>query len=358
MRKVVHVVGARPNYMKATPVILGLERHTHIEQILVHTGQHYDENMSKIFFDQLGMPEPDFNLEVGSSSHAVQTAEVMIRFEAVVEDLQPDLVLVYGDVNSTLAAAVVAAKLGIRVGHVEAGLRSWDRSMPEEINRVLTDQISDILFTPSDDGDRNLNREGISSKKVHMVGNVMIDTLVRLLEKARQPEIPELQERFALVTLHRPSNVDDLSVFRSIINMLNEISGSLQIIFPIHPRTRKMITEGNISVQQNKGFIIRDPLGYLEFLWLQEHATVVLTDSGGIQEETTFLQVPCLTLRDSTERPITESLGTNIVVGNDMALAKEEVLRILNGNGKVGSIPPLWDGKTGERIAGILAEES
>jgi UDP-N-acetylglucosamine 2-epimerase (non-hydrolysing) len=277
-----------------------------------------------------------------------------MRFEAVVRELNPDLVLVYGDVNSTVAAALVCAKLLIPVGHVEAGLRSFDRTMPEEINRLLTDQIADLLFTPSPDGDTNLRREGVAPEKIHLVGNVMIDTLVRLLPKAQMPELAEITEPYALVTLHRPSNVDDPAVLGQIVKTLTEVSQGLQVIFPVHPRTRQRIGEFALPLARNSRFMLLDPLGYLEFLALQRRATVIITDSGGVQEESTFLGVPCLTLRENTERPITVDVGTNILVGYDMRRLKGEIDDILAGAAKTGAIPPLWDGRAGQRIADII----
>jgi len=344
--------------MKAAPVMDALSKRDGVSQVLVHTGQHYDINMSNVFFRQLGLPEPDVNLEVGSGSHAVQTAQIMMRFEEVVLKQPPDLVLVYGDVNSTVAAALVCAKVGIRVGHVEAGLRSFDRTMPEEINRLLTDQIADLLFTPSKDGDENLLREGGAREKIYLVGNVMIDTLVRLLPKAnieglRNTGINELDDAYALVTLHRPSNVDEPEMLIKIMKTLEEISEDLPVIFPIHPRTRRRLSDLKLKTD-NLNLRLIEPLGYLDFLALQKNATLVITDSGGIQEETTFLGVPCLTVRQNTERPITVEMGTNIVVGQDMQRLKIEVYNILDGKAKKGSVPPLWDGKASERIADII----
>jgi UDP-N-acetylglucosamine 2-epimerase (non-hydrolysing) len=350
---IIHIVGARPNFMKAAPVIQALSGTTAIRQRLVHTGQHYDSNMSQVFFDQLGLPRPDYNLEVGSGSHAQQTAEVMVRFEKLLLADKPDLLLVYGDVNSTIATALVASKMGVRIGHVEAGLRSWDRTMPEEINRVLTDQISDLFFTPSEDGDANLIREGVGANKIFRVGNVMIDTLVRLLGKATEPRIPGRDERFVLVTLHRPSNVDDRGTLSELWDSLQRISRETQVIFPMHPRTRGRLAEYGLSAP-GPGLILSEPLGYFEFLWLQRHAAAVVTDSGGIQEETTFLQVPCLTMRENTERPITVNVGTNILIGQDTKRLEKEMEAILNGNAKNGVVPPLWDGHAGERIALVI----
>ena len=356
MMKILHVVGARPNFMKAAPVMDALSKRGGVTQVLVHTGQHYDLNMSEVFFRQLGMPEPDFNLGVGSESHAVQTAQIMMRFEEVVLSERPDLVLVYGDVNSTVAAALVCTKLGIRLGHVEAGLRSFDRTMPEEINRLLTDQIADMLFTPSVDGNENLAREGVSSEKIHFVGNVMIDTLIRLLPEAKGSKLKAegLEDKnYALVTLHRPSNVDEPEMLIKIMKTLEEISEDLPVIFPIHPRTRRRLSDLKLKTD-NLNLRLIEPVGYLEFLALQKSATVVITDSGGIQEETTFLGVPCLTVRENTERPVTVEAGTNVLVGQDMKRLKKEVYKILDGKAKKGSVPPLWDGKASERIAEVV----
>lgn len=352
--QILHVVGARPNFMKAAPLLRVL-RSRGIGQVLVHTGQHYSANMSEVFFTQLAIPAPDVNLEVGSGSHASQTAEVMVRLEPVVLDLKPDIVLVYGDVNSTVAAALVCSKIGVPVGHVEAGLRSFDRTMPEEINRLITDQISDLLFTPSADADVNLQREGISADKIHRVGNIMIDSLVQLLPASRQCAKNGFPERYALVTLHRPSNVDDDQALRNILEALLEINEELPIVFPVHPRTRKRIADFGIDVS---ALHLMDPTPYIEFLALQSRATVVVTDSGGIQEETTFLQIPCLTLRDNTERPITITVGTNVLVGNDNRKLRQEMTKILEGKAKKGTVPPLWDGHAAERIADVLQCQS
>ena len=336
--------------MKAAPLLRVL-RSRGIGQVLVHTGQHYSANMSDVFFTQLALPAPDINLEVGSGSHASQTAEVMVRLEPVVLDQKPDIVLVYGDVNSTVAAALVCSKIGVPVGHVEAGLRSFDRTMPEEINRLITDQISDLLFTPSADADVNLQREGVSADKIHRVGNIMIDSLVQLLPASRQCAKNGFPERYALVTLHRPSNVDDNQALRNILEALLEINEELPIVFPVHPRTRKRIADFGIDVS---ALHLTDPTPYIEFLALQSRATVVVTDSGGIQEETTFLQIPCLTLRDNTERPITITVGTNVLVGNDNRKLRQEMTKILEGKAKKGTVPPLWDGHAAERIADVL----
>jgi UDP-N-acetylglucosamine 2-epimerase (non-hydrolysing) len=349
--RILHVVGARPNFMKAAPVLAAFRRHASVTQTLVHTGQHYDRNMSDVFFEQLEIPAPDVNLEVGSGSHAQQTAEIMSRFEPVALEKKPDVVLVYGDVNSTMAAAVVCSKLLIPVGHVEAGLRSFDRTMPEEINRLITDQLADWLFTPSEDGDRNLLHEGINVEKIHRVGNVMIDSLVRLLPLAMKCQRDGLPNRYALVTLHRPSNVDDGNVLRKILECIDKVSAEMGVVFPVHPRTRQRMREFGINMAN---LHLLEPAPYLEFLALQARASVVITDSGGIQEETTYLGIPCLTLRSNTERPITVEIGTNILIGNDMIKLQQELSKTLAGNGKRGSIPPLWDGRASERIADIV----
>ena len=356
--KVLHVVGARPNFMKAAPVFRALASRGH-EQILVHTGQHYDALMSDVFFKGLEIPNPDESLNVGSGSHAQQTASIMSLFEPVVLARRPDIVLVYGDVNSTVAAALVCAKLGIRIGHVESGLRSFDRAMPEEINRLITDQLADMLFTPSTDGDENLAREGIAREKIFFVGNVMIDTLIRFLPKADEiyPKLKaELSlNNYGLITLHRPSNVDDESTFLPMLQVLDSLSEKLPLIFPVHPRTRQ---KWSARLEQcNPNLRIIDPQGYLEFLALQKNAKVVITDSGGIQEETTYLGVPCLTLRENTERPITITSGTNVLIGRDWEKLKHHFQEALEGRDKPKSFPPLWDGKAAERIAEILTTQ-
>lgn len=355
--QILHVVGARPNFMKVAPVMAALAAYAGVEQTLVHTGQHYDTNMSDIFFQQLGLPEPDLNLGVGSGSHAEQTARIMVCLEKVLLEQRPDWVLVYGDVNSTLAASLVCAKLLIPVGHVEAGLRSRDRTMPEEINRLATDQFSDLLFTPSEDGNQNLLQEGIGAEKIFFVGNVMIDTLIRLLPQAKKAGSFDLPPRFGLVTLHRPSNVDEPGVLLQIIETLADISRKLPIFFPIHPRTRQRLASLAFQPASDSQLHLLDPVSYLEFLNLQRQATVIITDSGGIQEETTYLGVPCLTLRKNTERPVTVTYGTNLLIGQDMERLGEEVARILAGKAKQGRIPPLWDGKAGERIAEVILRD-
>jgi len=363
---ILHVVGARPNFMKAAPVLRALSTCDSVRQTLVHTGQHYDAAMSDVFFQQLEMPQPDCNLGVGSGSHAQQTAAVMVALEPVLLDRSPDLVLVYGDVNSTVAAALVCSKLGIRLGHVEAGLRSRDRCMPEEINRLLTDQLSDLLFTHSPDADENLLREGIDAAKIHRVGNVMIDTLVRLLPEAEKHFPADLTSPYALVTLHRPSNVDDLPWLSELLQMLIELSADLNVIFPVHPRTRRQLDAlcSQASTSSSRLRLL-DPLPYLEFLALQRHAAFVITDSGGIQEETTFLNIPCLTVRENTERPITVTHGTNQLVGRDfdkLRTATQQILgsrsRIASSKGSSTNRVPLWDGHAAERIAQVIVRGS
>jgi len=348
---ILHVVGARPNFMKAAPVLHALRSRPGMRQTLVHTGQHYDKNLSDVFFSQLEIPAPDVNLGVGSSTHARQTADIMTGFEPVLLDRKPDIVLVYGDVNSTVAAALVCAKLLVPIAHVEAGLRSFDRTMPEEVNRIVTDRLSDLLFTPSEDGDENLLREGVSLEKIHRVGNVMIDSLVRLLPAAARCPTNGFPNRFALVTLHRPSNVDDAEILKSILESLLTAGEHLDIVFPVHPRTRARIAEFGIGIDK---LHLLEPVPYIEFLALQSRATAVITDSGGIQEETTYLQVPCLTLRNNTERPITVTMGTNTLVGQDSRKLASELSAILEGRAKRGNVPPLWDGHAAERIADVL----
>ena len=361
--KVVHVVGARPNFMKAAPVIeaFGAEQ---AKQTLVHTGEHYGENMSRVFFDELGLPEPDVNLGVGSGTQAYQTGEVMKRIESVFTEEAPDIVLVYGDVNSTIAAALVAKKLHITVAHVEAGLRSGDRSMPEEINRVITDQISDLLFTHSPEADDNLRNEGVAPEAIHFVGNVMIDTLKRLLPKARErtihgklglmAESGEIQP-YMVATLHRPCNVDHSDRLARLMEILSDIGQEAPIILPLHPRTAaRLEEEEGISVDREAVRII-EPLGYLDFLHLEAAARAVITDSGGIQEETTFLGVPCFTLRPNTERPITIHEGTNRLI-TDISRLPKAVREATTGKADAARTPQLWDGRAAERIAEVIID--
>ena len=361
--RILNVVGARPNFMKVAPIHrIMRERVEVFEPILIHTGQHYDERMSQFFFNDLGLPEPDVFLGVGSGSHAEQTARIMIEFEKVCLQYKPDLVLVVGDVNSTAACSLVASKLWIPVAHVEAGLRSFDRQMPEEINRLVTDALSDYLFITEKSGRENLLKEGIAENKIHFVGNCMIDSLVGLMEKAEQSDIMEklkIKERqFLLVTLHRPSNVDDPENFSCILAALEEVQRKLQVVFPIHPRTNKNIKTFGLEKRVNalKNLLLTEPLGYLDFIKLQKHCAFVLTDSGGLQEESTYMGVPCLTVRKNTERPITVELGTNEIVGLDTQKIIASARQILSGKWKKGEIPPLWDGRAAERIVEILAK--
>ena len=357
--RILNVVGARPNFIKIMPISLSLSRRPErFVSSIVHTGQHYDEAMSQVFFDQLGIPRPDVDLDVGSDTHARQTAAIMVAFEPVLLDRSPDLVLVVGDVNSTIACALVAVKRGVPVAHVEAGLRSFDRGMPEEINRVLTDQIADLLFTTERSAGDNLAREGVDASKVHFVGNVMIDTLLAHRTKARTLDVPGglgLKDSFAVLTLHRPSNVDEPKTFERLMTAMDRISEDVPIVFPVHPRTRTAVDKSPIGARLAKSGRLRllDPMGYLEFLGLMDASRVVLTDSGGIQEETTALGISCLTLRETTERPITVTEGTNRVVGTNperVLAGWDEVRR----DGTAGRIPELWDGHAAERIVEVL----
>ncbi len=361
--KILNVVGARPNLMKIAPLVEEMHRHPDIHQTLLHTGQHYDDKMSQIFFDELGIPQPDIYLGVGSGSHAEQTARVMIAFEKTLLRHKPDLVVVVGDVNSTLACTVTAAKLWIPVAHIEAGLRSFDRKMPEEINRLVTDALSDLLFTTSRDADENLLQAGVPAEKIFFVGNVMIDTLNKHRARAQQLGTPKRLSlepgHYALLTLHRPSNVDAPKVFSAILDALEAIQNDIPILFPAHPRTIKRIAEFKFEERLKGASNLRilEPLGYLEFLDLMMHAQLMLTDSGGIQEETTILGVPCLTIRQNTERPVTITEGTNTLVGADPQRIITEARRIISGQGKTGHIPELWDGRAAERIVQILRKK-
>jgi UDP-N-acetylglucosamine 2-epimerase (non-hydrolysing) len=358
--KIVHVVGARPNYMKIAPVMAAVGRRGFAGQRLVHTGQHYDASMSDVFFTDLGMPRPDIHLGVGSGSHAEQTAKVLTGFERVCLDEKPDLVVVAGDVNSTMACAIDCAKLRIPCAHVEAGLRSFDLDMPEEVNRIVTDRLCEILLTPSPDGDENLLREGTDPSRIFRVGNVMIDTLFAHLDRARSLGAPQKlgvpPGHYALVTLHRPSNVDDPVVLGGILGALDEVQRRLPVVFPVHPRTRRRMEEFGLGprLAAMKGLHLCDPLGYLEFLGLSSQARLVLTDSGGLQEETTALGIPCLTLRKNTERPITLTEGTNVLVGVEPARIVEEAVRALDGGGTSPRRPDLWDGHAADRIAEVF----
>jgi UDP-N-acetylglucosamine 2-epimerase (non-hydrolysing) len=365
MLRVINVVGARPNFMKMAPIIEAMRKYPdRFEPLLVHTGQHYDERMSQSFFVDLGMPRPDLNLEVGSGSHAEQTARVMVEFEKVCLARKPDLVIVVGDVNSTLACTIAAKKLGIRVAHVEAGLRSRDMSMPEEINRLCTDVLCDYLFTTDHFANENLAAEGVAPGRIFFVGNVMIDTLLKHKELAQRLTLGDewgLKPRgFATLTLHRPSNVDDPSVFRGILEALTAIGDQIPIVFPIHPRTRKMAEQFGFggyfsTAAKPRGLWLTEPLGYLELLHLNANARMVITDSGGVQEEATVLGVPCITLRNNTERPITCEVGTNVVVGNSPEKILHHATAVLKANGVAGKVPEKWDGKAAERIVQVLA---
>lgn len=363
--KIFNIVGARPNFMKIAPIVEAMRKHPGLQPILIHTGQHYDARMSKVFFDDLEIPKPDINLGIGSGSHAEQTAGIMVAFETLCVKEKPDLVLVVGDVNSTLACSVVAAKLCIPVAHVEAGLRSGDRGMPEEINRLVTDALSEYLFTTCKDADENLRKEGIPEEKIIFVGNVMIDTLLKHAEKAKKSDIHQrlgllkngAPIPYAAMTLHRPSNVDHKTTLSGILDAIHQIQKQIPIVFPIHPRTYKQIQAFGLEqdVKGMQGLVLLEPLGYLDFLSLVSRSKMVLTDSGGLQEETTVLGVPCITIRENTERPVTIREGTNTLVGTDRDKILEAGNQIIAGGGKAGRIPELWDGNAAERIvAGLV----
>lgn len=359
MYKVLSVVGARPNFMKVGPIHRALSTKENIESIICHTGQHYDEKMSKVFFEDLEMPKPHIYLGVGGGSHAEQTGKVMIEFEKEVIKLKPDLVLVVGDVNSTLACSIVAKKLHIPVVHVEAGLRSFDREMPEELNRLVTDSISDFFFVTEDSGEKHLLHDGVDPSKIHFTGNVMIDSLVHFKKKASESKVLDenglMPKEYLLVTLHRPSNVDSLESLTTLAEILNAVAGKIKIVFPIHPRTLNNLKKNNLSIE-NENIILLEAQGYLDFLQLMQNSKGLLTDSGGIQEETTFLNIPCLTLRDNTERPVTVDLGTNILLPLDKELILENLEKVISGNWKQGQIPRMWDGKAAERMADIIED--
>jgi len=372
--KLCFVAGARPNFMKIAPIIRVLSeisgkdslsmRVRDMEYLLVHTGQHYDRNMSDVFFRDLGIPEPDWNLDVGSGSHAQQTARVMIAFEKVLLQEHPDIVIVVGDVNSTIACSLTAKKLNIKVAHVEAGLRSFDEAMPEEINRRLTDTISDLLFVTEQSGVDNLLREGVSTDRIHFVGNVMIDTLTDSLKRfedgkhtaaKRITQWTGSHERYAVLTLHRPSNVDDRETMSGIWSAVSSVADRIPVLFPVHPRTRKQMEAFRLPLN---GVSMMEPIGYMDMLYAVKGSTLVMTDSGGLQEETTALGVPCLTIRENTERPVTIDVGTNYLVGTSSSSIRQTAELILNGNGKKGGLPALWDGHAAERIVQILTEFS
>jgi len=352
--KIIHVVGARPNFMKMAPVFNAFKKEK-VNQMIVHTGQHYSDNMSDIFFRELKIKSPDINLQIGSESHANQVAHIMIKFEEIVLKEKPDLVLVYGDINSTMAASLVCAKLNIKTCHIEAGLRSKDLTMPEEVNRLVTDRLSNFFFTPSQEADLNLIKEGTDKKNIYFVGNVMIDTLINFLNIIKKrKKIPLPFSKFGVVTIHRPSNVDDLDKLRKIIVSLNKISEKIPLVFPIHPRTKKQLENiKDISFDKER-ILLMEPLGYLDFLNLIYYSNLVITDSGGIQEETTYLGIPCLTLRANTERPVTVEEGTNTLIGNNFKLLEDKAREIFTGKYKKGKIPKKWDGKSSERIAKII----
>lgn len=366
--KIINVVGARPNFMKIAPIIEAMNARPEIEHLLVHTGQHYDQKMSQAFFDDLGLPKPDIDLGIGSGSHAVQTAGIMVEFEKVLLEHRPDWVIVVGDVNSTMACTITAKKLNIKVAHVEAGLRSRDMTMPEEINRLCTDVLVDALFTTDHFADENLASEGVAADKIHFVGNVMIDTLLKHREKARElgtfTRFGLSAGKYIAMTMHRPSNVDDEAALKGILETLDYLTREIPILFPIHPRTSKMISQfqfdhfvkpvAQAAGKVESGVWVTEPLGYLDFLNLNMHSRLVLTDSGGLQEETTVLGIPCVTMRPNTERPVTCEMGTNVLVGNDPERIKEAVQHALvNGKG-AHRIPPKWDGRAGERIVRTL----
>ncbi len=389
MKKIISVVGARPNFMKVAPLHKAFKQlqlkneKLKIEHLICHTGQHYDEKMSKVFFEDLELPKPDFYLGVGSGSHAEQTAKIMIEFEKILLQENPDLVIVVGDVNSTIACSLVAVKLGIKTAHVEAGLRSNDRTMPEEINRLLTDSIADYLFVTEKSGVENLKREGVPSEKVFFTGNVMIDSLVNYLPKTEKSTIfkqlglinvktKELiksgtenadlanqvsRHPYILLTFHRPANVDSEEFLKKLITTVDELSKYRKVVFPVHPRTRNNFRDLNIGFGSNTDIILTDPIGYIDFLSLTKNAELIITDSGGIQEESTFLGVQCITVRDNTERPVTVEVGTNQLIGTDLDDVKEAALKVLNGEKKTGTIPELWDGKAAERIVEIIAQK-
>ncbi len=354
MQRIMHIVGARPNFMKAAPVVQASHQ-LGDEPVLVHTGQHYDAEMSDIFFEQLGLPRPDFNLGVGSGSHAEQTAALMVALEKTFLEQTPAAIVVYGDINSTLSAVLVAAKLGIPAAHVEAGLRSFDRTMPEEINRIVTDALCDLHFATSPEAVGHLAREGIEASRIHFVGNPMIDTLLRFRKLLNPFSVASkfgLSERYGVVTLHRPSNVDDVETARRIVKALDQIADDVPLIVPLHPRGRESLNEAGLGRHAN--ITVAPPLGYLEFMALVSGATIVLTDSGGVQEETTVLGIPCITIRENTERPITVTMGTNDLAGTDPDLIVRLAKKKLAGAGANGEVPPLWDGSAGRRIAEIL----
>jgi UDP-N-acetylglucosamine 2-epimerase (non-hydrolysing) len=350
--------------MKIAPIQREMKKYPQLHPLLIHTGQHYDEKMSKLFFDDLELPQPDVYLGIGSGTHAQQTAKIMMEFEKVVEQQEPDLVLVVGDVNSTMACSIVASKMGVKIGHVEAGLRSFDRTMPEEINRLVTDALADYLFVTEKSGLENLRREGIAAGKIFFTGNVMIDSLVYFMQKAEKADIISRMNlkghSYALITLHRPSNVDIKENFEKLLDAFAVIQEDLKIVFPIHPRSQKMLNSFGLSgrIEGMKNLMMIDPVGYIDFMQLLRQARLVLTDSGGIQEETTYLGIPCLTMRENTERPVTVEVGTNIIVGSDTQRIINESIKIIQNKTKSGKIPKLWDGHAAERIVQIIVKHT
>ena len=357
--KIITVVGARPNFMKVAPIHKAFKKYKkNITHIICHTGQHYDTNMSEVFFKQLGLPTPDYYLGIGSGSHAVQTGNIMIKFEEVLLKENPDMIIVVGDVNSTIACGLTAKKLNIKVAHVEAGLRSFDRYMPEEINRILTDSISDYLFVTEKSGVINLKNEGVDEKKIFFVGNCMIDSLINILPLTNSSNVLEKlsikKKEFIIVTMHRPSNVDSEHRLSELVKLLNLISSKQKVVFPLHPRTRKNLENFGLDRKLEGNIILTDPIGYIDFIAMLKESTLILTDSGGIQEESTYLGVQCVTLRSTTERPSSIEEGTNQLTGEDFKKAENAVMEIIKGYEKIGTIPELWDGRAAERISKIL----
>ena len=363
MLKIINVVGTRPNLIKIAPLIKEMKKHSMIRQLLVHTGQHYDATMSKLFFDDLEIPEPDINLGIGSASDVTQTAKIMLEFEKVILKEKPDLIIVVGDVNSAFAAAITAVKCGVKVAHVEAGLRSFDMAMPEEINRILIDHVSDFLFTTEESGNKNLTNEGIDKNKIFFVGNVMIDTLLSHKEKAQKSRILSKlnfkKNNYAVLTLHRPSNVDNKESLNYALGILKKVQQKIKIVFPVHPRTLKNLKHYNLlnNIKNQKNIILTEPLGYLDFLCLMSNSKFVMTDSGGIQEETTVLGIPCVTMRNNTERPVTVNQGTNMLVSTDKSRILDVCDRLINGTNFKGKIPMFWDGKAAKRVVDIIIKK-
>jgi UDP-N-acetylglucosamine 2-epimerase (non-hydrolysing) len=358
--KIINIVGARPNFMKIAPLMEAYKKSAEINPLLLHTGQHYDSKMSELFFEELKIPKPDIYLNIGSDTQAKQVARIMMAFEDVCLAEKPDAILVVGDVNSTMACSLVACKMGIKIIHLEAGLRSFDRTMPEEINRIITDKLADILLTPSLDANENLKKEGVSDDKIHLVGNIMVDTLLKFLPLAEKSDILEkLQlkpKQYLLVTLHRPSNVDDMISLQPILQTLDLLSQKIQIVFPVHPRTLKNIFLYKLE-HLLKNLIITEPLGYFDFQKLMFDSRLVITDSGGIQEETTVLKIPCITLRENTERPVTITEGSNELAGSEMEKLKFFTEKVINSNWKQSNVPKLWDGNTAHRVVDVIIEK-